>query len=49
MKDLAQRMRDAAETIREANQRYKFGVNAPWSPYALDNEAPHVEAEENDD
>jgi hypothetical protein len=46
MSDLANRMREAADTLEEANRRYKFGIGAPWSPRALRNEAGHVEAED---
>jgi hypothetical protein len=45
---LSQRMRDAANTIEELNQRYDFGDAMPWEPNSLRDEAGIVAAEEHE-
>lgn len=48
MTALSQRMRDAANTIEELNQRYDFGDAMPWEPNSLRDEAGIVAAEEHE-
>jgi hypothetical protein len=43
---LAQRMRDAADTLEEASDRMGWGKNWSWQPTELRREATHVEDED---
>ena len=46
MSDLADRMRAAANTLEEANQRYSLTAESEWRPCQLRREARHVEDED---